>query len=62
MGHFVASDLTMAEAKRSRINAFGIEYGARTATRSAQLTWRSYGSRSGNARAGRLPPAAVTNE
>jgi len=27
MFHPVASDLTIAEAKRSRINAFAIEYG-----------------------------------
>ena len=30
MFHPVASDLTMAEAKRSRINAFGIEYEGKT--------------------------------
>jgi hypothetical protein len=33
MFHPVGSDLTMAEAKRSRINVFGIEYEARPASR-----------------------------
>jgi hypothetical protein len=30
MFHPVASDVTMAEAKRSRINAFGMEYEGKT--------------------------------
>ena len=50
MGHFVASDLTMAEAKRSRINAFGIEYGARTARGApahVAILWLAFGERAG---------------
>jgi hypothetical protein len=33
------SDLTMAEAKRSRISAFGIEYEGRTGLSKAELSW-----------------------
>ena len=37
--HPVASDLTMAEAKRSRINAFGIEYEGKTGLSYAEFAW-----------------------
>jgi hypothetical protein len=39
MFHPVASDLTMAEAKRSRINAFGIEYTGKTGVSHAEFSW-----------------------
>jgi hypothetical protein len=37
--HPVASDLTMAEAKRSRINAFGIEYEGKTGLSYSEFSW-----------------------
>ena len=37
--HPVASDLTMAEAKRSRINAFGIEYEGKTGVSKSEFSW-----------------------
>jgi hypothetical protein len=39
MFHPVASDLTMAEAKRSRINAFGITYEGKTGLSTSSFTW-----------------------
>jgi len=39
MFHPVASDLTMAEAKRSRINAFGIEYEGKTGLSTSNFSW-----------------------
>ncbi len=39
MFHPVASDLTMAEAKRSRINAFGISYEGRTGVSTSEFSW-----------------------
>jgi len=39
MFHPVASDLTMAEAKRSRISAFGIEYEGKTGLSTAEFSW-----------------------
>ena len=39
MFHPVASDLTMAEAKRSRISAFGIEYEGKTGLSSSNFAW-----------------------
>jgi hypothetical protein len=39
MFHPVASDLTMAEARRSRISAFGIEYTGRTGLSTAEFSW-----------------------
>ena len=39
MGHPVASDLTMAEAQSSRINAFGIEYEGKTGLSSSEFSW-----------------------
>jgi hypothetical protein len=39
MFHPVASDLTIAEAKRSRINAFGIEYEGKTGLSTADFSW-----------------------
>jgi hypothetical protein len=39
MFHPVASDLTMAEAKRSRINAFGIEYTGKTGLSTSRFSW-----------------------
>jgi hypothetical protein len=41
MLHPVASDLTMAEAKRSRINAFGISYEGKTGVSYADFSWAS---------------------
>ena len=35
----VGSDLTMAEAKRSRINAFGIEYEGKTGLSKSDFSW-----------------------
>ena len=37
--HPVASDLTMAETKRSRINAFGIEYEGKTGLSYSDFAW-----------------------
>jgi len=37
--HPAGSDLTMAEAKRSRINAFGIEYEGKTGLSKAGFSW-----------------------
>jgi hypothetical protein len=39
MFHPVASDLTIAEATRSRINAFGIEYEGRTGLSTSEFSW-----------------------
>ena len=39
MFHPVASDLTMAEAKRSQINAFGIEYEGKTGLSTSEFSW-----------------------
>jgi hypothetical protein len=39
MFHPVGSDLTMAEAQRSQINAFGIEYEGRTGLSKAGFSW-----------------------
>jgi hypothetical protein len=39
MFHPVGSDLTMAEAKRSRINAFGITYEGKTGLSYAEFSW-----------------------
>jgi hypothetical protein len=39
MFHPVASDLTMAEARRARINAFGISYEARTGLSTSSFSW-----------------------
>jgi hypothetical protein len=39
MFHPVASDLTIAEAKRSRIKAFGIEYEGKTGLSTAEFSW-----------------------
>ena len=39
MFHPVASNLTMAEAKRSRINAFGIEYEGKSALSTSEFSW-----------------------
>ena len=39
MFHPVASDLTMAEAKRSRIDAFGISYEGKTGLSTAEFSW-----------------------
>jgi len=39
MFHPVASDLTIAEATRSRINAFGIEYTGRTGLSTSEFSW-----------------------
>ena len=39
MFHPVASDLTMAEAKRSRINAFGISYEGKTGVSHSDFSW-----------------------
>jgi hypothetical protein len=39
MFHPVASDLTMAEANRSRINAFGIQYEAKTGLSTSNFSW-----------------------
>jgi hypothetical protein len=39
MFHPVGSDLTMAEAKRSRINAFGISFEGRTGLSKSEFTW-----------------------
>ena len=39
MFHPVASDLTIAEAKRSRINAFGIQYDGKTGLSTSEFSW-----------------------
>jgi hypothetical protein len=39
MFHPVGSDLTMAEAKRSRINGFGIQYEGKTGLSKAEFAW-----------------------
>jgi hypothetical protein len=39
MFHPAGSDLTMAEAKRSRINAFGIEYEGKTGLSKSNFSW-----------------------
>src|SRR3954470_10998134 len=39
MFHRVGFDLTMAEAKRSRINAFGIEFEGKTGLSKADFSW-----------------------
>jgi len=39
MFHPVASNLTMAEAKRSRINAFGIQYDGKTGLSTSDFSW-----------------------
>jgi hypothetical protein len=39
MFHPVASDLTMAEAKRSRINAFGISYEGKSGLSTSDFSW-----------------------
>jgi hypothetical protein len=39
MFHPVGSDLVMAEAKRTRINAFGIEYEGKTGLSKADFSW-----------------------
>jgi hypothetical protein len=39
MFHPVAADLTMAEARRSRINAFGIQYEGRTGLSTSRFSW-----------------------
>ena len=39
MFHPVGSNLTIAEAQRSRINAFGIEYEGRTGLSTAEFSW-----------------------
>ena len=39
MFHPVGSDLTMAEAKRSQIDAFGIQYGGKTGLSKSEFAW-----------------------
>jgi hypothetical protein len=39
MSHPAGSDLTMAEAQRSQINAFGIEYEGKTGLSSSDFSW-----------------------
>jgi hypothetical protein len=39
MFHPVGSNLTMAEARRSRINAFGIQYEGKTGLSTADFSW-----------------------
>jgi hypothetical protein len=39
MFHPVGSDLTMAEAKRSRINAFGIQFEGKTGLSTSEFSW-----------------------
>jgi hypothetical protein len=39
MFHPVASDLTIAEAKRSRISAFGIEYEGKAGVSTSEFSW-----------------------
>jgi hypothetical protein len=37
--HPVASDLTMAEARRTRINAFGISFEGKTGLSKSEFSW-----------------------
>ena len=39
MFHPVGSDLTMAEAKRSKVSAFGIEYEGKTGLSKSDFAW-----------------------
>ncbi len=39
MFHPVGSNLTMAEAKRSKINAFGISYEGKTGLSTSEFSW-----------------------
>jgi hypothetical protein len=39
MFHPVGSDLTMAEAQRSRIDAFGIQYEGKTGLSKSEFSW-----------------------
>jgi hypothetical protein len=39
MFHPAGSELTIAEAKRSRINAFGIEYEGKTGLSTSEFSW-----------------------
>jgi hypothetical protein len=39
MFHPVGSDLTMAEAKRSQIDAFGIQYEGKTGLSKSEFSW-----------------------
>ena len=39
MFHPVGSDLTMAEAKRSQIDAFGISYEGKTGLSTSEFSW-----------------------
>ena len=39
MFHPAGSNLTVAEAKRSRINAFGIEYEGKTGLSTSEFSW-----------------------
>ena len=39
MFHPVGSDLTMAEARRSQINAFGIQYEGKTGLSTSEFSW-----------------------
>ena len=39
MFHPVASNLTMAEARHSRINAFGIQYEGKTGLSTSKFSW-----------------------
>jgi hypothetical protein len=39
MFHPVASNLTMAEARHSRINAFGIQYEGKTGLSTSEFSW-----------------------
>jgi hypothetical protein len=39
MFHPVASELTIAEAKRSKINAFGISYEGKTGLSTSEFAW-----------------------
>jgi hypothetical protein len=39
MFHPVGSDLTVAEATRSRINAFGIEYEGKSSLSTSEFSW-----------------------
>jgi hypothetical protein len=39
MFHPVGSDLTIAEATRSQINAFGIEYEGKTGLSTSEFSW-----------------------
>ena len=39
MFHPVASNLTMAEARRSRIDAFGIRYEGKTGLSTSEFSW-----------------------